>query len=606
MRNNKLLLTASLSNLVLLCFGVIGDAAAASGIIYAQHPVTHTLGQTITSNTASCNGTLSKVSITPALPDGLTINPTSGTISGLPTQIVDSTTYTVSAQCSGAPVTGALTLGIGDALTAYYVDDVKGNDSADGHTPGTAWKSISQVNRAALGPNTSVRFKRGGVWRGQLQLQSGSPAGGLYYDAYGTGPKPVLMGSVSAASTSDWTALGGNLWQSVATFPPMPGYTNGRPAGRANDVGNFLWGSHTNPRIGVEKWTQSGLKKSADWFFRTTDWRVVVYSVTNPATAFPGLELAIDRDLVENFGESYAYLQNFALLYGAASGINGNGALSSHLTFRDLDISYMGGGNQNGSGIRYGSGIVFWGNAHDNIVERNRLWQTYDTALTNQAVSDGNIISVYNLTYRNNVLWNVSACFEIWLHSTNNAPGSTMHDIYVLNNTCSNPTSSWRTTQNPPNGLGGEGLSIGSPAAIAVSNIVIENNAFSHLASETETSSIAIEEEESFSMWKGEMTDDYNDWFHYDPIRVHQWLPTSLDEPFNTWAANFPAEHHGIKADPRFVNLLAGDLHLGAGSPLIGKGVNLTSKGVVLDFDRNPRPATGPFDIGAYQYLPAP
>jgi hypothetical protein len=216
MRINKLLPMASLFNLVLLCFGVIGNTAAASGIIYAHNPVTYTLGRTITSNTASCTGTLSGVSVTPALPDGMTINPTSGTISGLPTQIVGNITYTVSAQCSAAPVTGTLTFYISDPQTAYFVDDINGNDSADGHTPGTAWKSVNQVNNAALGPNTSVRFKRGGVWRQQLKLQSGSPTGGLYYDAYGTGTNPVLLGSVSAASTSDWqlwVATSGRPWR---------------------------------------------------------------------------------------------------------------------------------------------------------------------------------------------------------------------------------------------------------------------------------------------------------------------------------------------------------------------------------------------------------
>jgi hypothetical protein len=75
MRNNKLLLMGSLFDLLLLYFCVVGDAAAASGIIYAHNPITYTLGQTITSNTASCKGTLSSVSVTPALPDGLTLWP---------------------------------------------------------------------------------------------------------------------------------------------------------------------------------------------------------------------------------------------------------------------------------------------------------------------------------------------------------------------------------------------------------------------------------------------------------------------------------------------------------------------------------------------------
>ncbi len=592
--NNKLLLRASLFNLVLLCFGVIGDAAAASGIIYAKNPVTYTLGRTITSNTASCKGTLSSVSVTPALPDGMTINPTSGTISGLPTQIVDSTAYTVSAKCSAAPVTGILTLGIGDALTAYYVDDVNGNDSADGHTPGTAWKSLAKVNSAALGPNTSVRFRRGGSWRGQLQIQSGSPAGAIYYDAYGTGPNPWLLGSVIKKLTSDWTALGGNLWQSVATFPPQPGLKNGLPYNNANDVGNIICCSPR--RTGVEKWNQSDLKSPLDWFFRTSDWRVVVYSITNPATAFSGLELAIDRVIVLISHANYAYMQHLGIRYGAAAAIQGNGTPMSNLTFRDLNISYIGGGNLGGNGTRYGDGLCLWGNAHDIMIERNNISQIFDSGFTNQ--STGTNISVYNITYRNNVIWDTSTGMEMWLHPTNNSTGSTMHDIYVLNNTIVNPTH-WGYNQHTGNGNGGFGLYIGTPAAVAVYNIVIMNNAFAYMPSN------AIDEEQSFNMWTGKMTMDYNDWFHaVTTAQVHQSLPTFLDEPLTKWAANFPAEQHGIEVNPLFVNLGSGNLIPATGSPLINAGVNLTNKGVVLDFNRNPRPATGPFDIGAYQHAP--
>ena len=231
------------------------------------------------------------------------------------------------------------------------------------------------------------------------------------------------------------------------------------------------------------------------------------------------------------------------------------------------------------------------------MVERNRIWQIFDTGLTNQ--SFGTNIVVHHITYRNNVLWGMSTGFEIWLHPSDSGAGSTMHDIYVLNNTVVNPGSaSWGTNQHT-NGNGGFALVDGTPAGVAVYNIVIKNNAFAYMPSN------AIVEDQSFSMWKGEMTMDYDDWFHaVTPAKVHQWLPTFLDEPLTQWAANFPAEQHGIEADPLFVNLGTGNLIPATGSPLINAGVNLTNKGVVLDFNRNPRPATGPFDIGAYQHAP--
>ena len=57
--------------------------------------------------------------------------------------------------------------------------------------------------------------------------------------------------------------------------------------------------------------------------------------------------------------------------------------------------------------------------------------------------------------------------------------------------------------------------------------------------------------------------------------------------------------------DPGFVNAAAGDFHLRADSPLRGKGVNLSSDpyASITDFDGNPRPIEGNWDIGAYEYV---
>jgi hypothetical protein len=174
-----------------------------------------------------------------------------------------------------------------------------------------------------------------------------------------------------------------------------------------------------------------------------------------------------------------------------------------------------------------------------------------------------------------------------------------MHDIYVYNNTCVSP-SGWAVGQRP-NGNQQTGMDFGSPASVTVSNIVIKNNVFANFPGN------AIVEYQSFSLWKGLMVVDYNDWYNsLSRANVHQWQPTSLDESLLVWGVNLPAEQHGIEVDPVFVNLGTGDFHEGTRSPLINAGANLTAKGVVLDFDRNPRPATGAFDIGAFQHVAAP
>ncbi|MDB4939400.1 MAG: hypothetical protein JWP87_6372 [Labilithrix sp.] len=58
--------------------------------------------------------------------------------------------------------------------------------------------------------------------------------------------------------------------------------------------------------------------------------------------------------------------------------------------------------------------------------------------------------------------------------------------------------------------------------------------------------------------------------------------------------------HSVLNKDPKLVNAAAGDFKLSAGSPAIGAGLNIV-KDVSRDILGNARPATKPFDVGAYQ-----
>jgi hypothetical protein len=60
-----------------------------------------------------------------------------------------------------------------------------------------------------------------------------------------------------------------------------------------------------------------------------------------------------------------------------------------------------------------------------------------------------------------------------------------------------------------------------------------------------------------------------------------------------------------LVADPGFVNAAAGDFHLLSTSVLRAKGINLSNdpSASTTDKDGNPRPASGAWDIGPYQYV---
>lgn len=55
-------------------------------------------------------------------------------------------------------------------------------------------------------------------------------------------------------------------------------------------------------------------------------------------------------------------------------------------------------------------------------------------------------------------------------------------------------------------------------------------------------------------------------------------------------------------ADPQFKNPSAFDFHLTSNSPALNWGLNLYSAGVTTDIELAPRPQSGPFDVGAYEF----
>jgi hypothetical protein len=81
------------------------------------------------------------------------------------------------------------------AAPTYYISPT-GNDSADGRTPRTAWRSVSKANQADFAPGTTVLFQAGGVWRDPLMPHSdGTAAHPIVFGEYGKGPKPQFSGS---------------------------------------------------------------------------------------------------------------------------------------------------------------------------------------------------------------------------------------------------------------------------------------------------------------------------------------------------------------------------------------------------------------------------
>ncbi len=137
--------------------------APPSGLSYTT-PVTYTIGTAITSNTPTVTGTVTSYSVSPALPAGLSLNTTTGVISGVPTTAAAAANYTVTATNSGGSTTATVNITVNNAAPSglsyttpvtYTIGAAITNNSPT-VTGSVASYSVTPALPAGLSLNTST------------------------------------------------------------------------------------------------------------------------------------------------------------------------------------------------------------------------------------------------------------------------------------------------------------------------------------------------------------------------------------------------------------------------------------------------------------------
>lgn len=349
------------------------------------------------------------------------------------------------------------------------------------------------------------------------------------------------------------------------------------------DVGNIIFDNERS--CGVKVWEPAQLDAQDRYWYDEVNHLVKIYSAECPATAHSAIELALRAHIIEENNTHYTVYENLALKYGAAHGIGG--ANTHHITVRACDVGYVGGGDQMGGDrtVRFGNGIEFWASAHDNLVEGCRLWEIYDAALTNQ--SSGPDTPHYNITYRNNIIWNSEYSFEYW----NRPEVSETHHIYFENNTCVNAGFGWGHTQRPdPSGR--HLCFYESPARLH--DFFIRNNLFI----EAKTNAFYA------PAWQADMlralTLDHNVWVQTAGDMININKKTYAMAAFTTYQTEWNLDPHSVTTPPVFVAPERYDYHLAPDSPGIDAGIVIPER--KTDFDGVSVPQGNAPDIGALEF----
>ena len=346
------------------------------------------------------------------------------------------------------------------------------------------------------------------------------------------------------------------------------------------DVGNIIF--NNEDICGVKVWEETDLIEQGKFWYDKNNEILKLYSISNPASFYSDIELALRENIIDITNKSYVVFENLDLRYGACDGVQG--ISTHHICIKDVDISYMGGGDQYGGTekVRFGNGISFLAAAHDNIVERCTFNQIYDAALTAQG--GGVPYEAYNIYFRNNIVRNSEYSYEFW----GDPAGTYLHDIYFENNTCLYAGFGWSHAQRPnPNGAH---LMFWQYKDEQTKNIYIRNNIF------YESANYGSRYDDIGTLSK--MIVDYNCW--YESSGSLALIAGTYYDYASQWTEYQNAsgqDAHSIHANP----LLNPDYTLAKNSPCINTGT--TTVFVTDDYNQTARPQGEKYDIGAFEYI---
>jgi hypothetical protein len=97
------------------------NPAAPSNLVYPQTTITATAGQAIAPDTPTVNGTVSSYGVIPGLPAGLSLDTSTGTVSGTPTAVAAQASYTVTATNAGGNTTATLQIAVNPVAPSNLV-----------------------------------------------------------------------------------------------------------------------------------------------------------------------------------------------------------------------------------------------------------------------------------------------------------------------------------------------------------------------------------------------------------------------------------------------------------------------------------------------------
>ncbi len=322
---------------------------------------------------------------------------------------------------------------LADGGKIYYFAE-NGDDSNDGLSERTPFKSLSKLSGLPLRSGDVVLFRRGDTFRGNI-----TAAEGVTYSAWGEGGKPTINASkMNYASPELWQETSyENVWVCTKTLVNVGivALDHSGEYGRYDELvgtrmiaGNDGFGGAADMKNDLEVW--SDLENNRLYFYSDKG---------NPGERFSSIEIG-ERGNAISVNASGVTIDN---LHITLTGSHGVGAgTTKNLTVRNCVFDWLGGSILTGFGgadvTGYGNAVEVYGGVEGYHVYNNWIYQIYDTGITHQFSRDEsterNIMA--DIEYNDNL---IEYCFwSIEYYNSTGGEGTyrETRDVYVHDNFC--------------------------------------------------------------------------------------------------------------------------------------------------------------------------
>ena len=328
--------------------------------------------------------------------------------------------------------------------TVYYIDPAGGNDVWSGtstNTPFQTWEAVT--DRGLWQAGNTILQKRGttarltdGIEINNVTGTSGSP---LRIGSYGTDEQlPVILGSRDFSNTNDWTFLGNNQWGTTET--------NIADAGRDACVNMF--GEEKQENVGNRVWSTNELQSAQDFYWDTTNKRVITYCIENPATYFGHIE-SCSHDIIKITGSAYVDIEDIYFKYAPSMAVGAY--YSDNIHIRNCSASW-GGGTVITAG-RGGNAFGFYNGVQNSSVTGCYMsqWWDWGVCVEHWSSAGNNYVSTNNM-FANNVIERCGGGIEV-AHMVQVIDGL-ISDTSIINNVINDTGYGWAGHVNNVKGKG--------------------------------------------------------------------------------------------------------------------------------------------------------